>query len=176
MTFRMQTIAFLLAGIFVFTAATANASETFRGEKVIRYSTGVVTKTGWEKQLVQKEHNLKNFYWMPISSIGQAYKKIPLPARNASNQASNVQPIGSRYKKMNHVALPTNQNIHFDRNVSAKLNSNDVSAKLSSTDTQASLMPKNVEPMRAASYGSYQTTTCTAPSLRTATVRGSLLH
>lgn len=169
MTYRLQTVAFLLASLFILAASAAQAqiAEGYSGERVIRYTTGPVSKTGWEKPLVQKDHNLKNFYWMPITSIGQAYKKVPLPGRSAANQSANVQPVGSRYKKMNHVALPTNQNIKFDRTVSAGI---------STKNTDATLLRQNVEPMRATSYDSYKTTSVAMPALRSASVRGTLLH
>jgi hypothetical protein len=117
----------------------------------IRYTSGAVVRTGWEKELVQGQKNLKNYYWGAMVDYTQAYKKVPLPSRPEldafRNKTASDSPAAYHYTKPVHLALPRRDFTpvaDINKDVSARLSSPQVSAKLSAPQVSAKLSAPQV--------------------------------
>src|SRR5437868_4107187 len=69
----------------------------------VRYTTGSVTTSGWEKSLTDGNPNLKRWNWSSITSYTQGcYNKVPAGAFLKQNKAEDPQalkPTGHIYVK-----------------------------------------------------------------------------
>jgi hypothetical protein len=156
----------------------------------IRYTTGAVVRTGWEKQLVEGDKNLKNYYWGAMVDYSQAYKKVALPVRQDLEDFRNKQaaerPSGGVYVKPVHLPLPTRQFSPIVRNIetNGRLTHSDVSAKLARPQTStgtavsAKLTKPKVSVPQIATYSDLPQTESYVPrgQMATGEVRGRLLR
>lgn len=185
----------LIASLPILLSLTTAADAQMLDSR-IRYTTGAVVRTGWEKELVKGNKNLKQYYWGAMVDYTQAYKKVPLPTRPELEAFKNKQGAETQtsyhYTKPVHVALPRRdfspvQDIHRNQDVYAHLSNPTVSAKLAHQEkaaeqaVSAKLTKAPVTKPEVATYedmpqGPASAYASTRGNLADREVRGRLLH
>ena len=149
--------------IVVFTLLTGASAANAQGleGRTIRYTTGPIITRGWEAELVKGTPNLGRYYWNPITSMGQAYKKIPSTVA--------LKP-GSIYVKPVQVPLPLAHRTPIEARANRQLQT---SARLTSNQVQASVsLPQTIATYQAQPSCLKRSTSLT---LSSAEVQGRLL-
>jgi hypothetical protein len=85
----------------------AQSAEGLATNKVNRKSHKIV---GWEKRLVNRSHNLSNYYWTPQTFYTQGSRRTGKGASLAGHSTSNAP---RRYMRARFVPLPKNERINL---------------------------------------------------------------
>jgi len=108
MSKRILTLCISIFGIFSPLSAIASDQDTQWDQRPgVRYTTGTYKVSGWEKQLVGGDPNLKRWNWSPIVGYTQTTK--PSPTRKQALTAPLPQRKSICIKPI-HVPLPT---VHY---------------------------------------------------------------
>ncbi len=86
---------------------SGSQGQQFKMQPGIRYTTGAVTTSGWEKTLTDGDPNLKRWNWSAMTTYTQScYNKVPAGAFVKKNQkdAPALKPTGSIYVKPVRIA------------------------------------------------------------------------
>ena len=104
-------VMFCAVGAFIQAASAQDFSEYHQAPAKmipgVRYTTGSVTSSGWEKSLTDGDPNLKHWNWASITSYKQScYNKVPAGAFLKKNNSDETRPAGI-YIKPIHVSADT---------------------------------------------------------------------
>jgi len=147
---RTLTIFFLTTVAFVSLAASQAYAQLLEDHKVIQssgdrtviQSSKVVRTYGWQNGLVEREHNLGNFFWAPQS------RRIDSSRVLSRTTPAPIQPVKKfHYQKPVHIATPVPGRPAMSPGESR---SSDLNGRLTQPDVPA---PVSV-PVKVASYGS----------------------
>jgi len=90
------TLALTVAAVFTSPSAHAQMIEEVQAaQNIPAVVSEHASRSGWEQPLVQKEHNLKHFYWTEIDRNKAAYKVINRTAAkyNTVTHAASNKPV-----------------------------------------------------------------------------------
>ncbi len=113
----------------------------------VRYTTGSVTVSGWEKGLTDGDHNLRHWNWSAVTSYTQSsYGKVP---PGAYLDKSKMRPPGGIYVKPIHISPDTYANNRAQVYVPSSSSPTYTANSSSRTGTGAKLLAPRYEGARA---------------------------